>query len=226
MVLLAALLAAVGFLGKLNHTLESNVSRASLLPAQSMANAANSKGERNIVLIVKNEAGNLVAAGLAEVNAERSKLGVTYYGKSTMVGDQTVAEAYSDGGAQALVTAIEQAAGVSVHHATVSSVVNFARMTDAIGGITVNGQWMDGQRVAQAIKDSGEDPELLTSVAKAIASKAFSRASLTNPARVDAFTDAATKGLIVDEHMTTGELRSLVVSMRNIGANDVTFTSA
>jgi len=56
--------------------------------------------------------------------------------------------------------------------------------------------------------------------------KGLSADTLTNPARLASFVDAATRNLTVDQGLDVGQMQSLAFSLRNVRGGDIRFITA
>lgn len=152
--------------------------------------------------------------------------------------------AYSFGGAPLLIETLQPLLGVPIDDVAVLDFDSFQRMTDAIGGVQVDVtqaspgfpvgvQQMDGatglsfvrERAALSQGDISRGQRQQAFI-KAILLKALSRETLTNPARLASFVDAATTNLTVDDDLDLGEMRSLALSMRGVRGDDIQFVTA
>jgi anionic cell wall polymer biosynthesis LytR-Cps2A-Psr (LCP) family protein len=61
---------------------------------------------------------------------------------------------------------------------------------------------------------------------KALAGQAVDKGTLANPLKLNAFLEASTKAVSVDESLTISRLRSLAVQFRSVRASDLVFVTA
>jgi anionic cell wall polymer biosynthesis LytR-Cps2A-Psr (LCP) family protein len=61
---------------------------------------------------------------------------------------------------------------------------------------------------------------------KALAGQVVDRGTLANPLKLNAFLEASTKAVSVDESLTISRLRSLALQFRSLGAGDLDFVTA
>lgn len=152
--------------------------------------------------------------------------------------------AYAFGGAPLAVETLQPILGVPIDEVAIVDFDSFEAMTDAIGGVEVNVaeaspgfpegvMQMDGETGLEFVRERyslsqgdisrGQRQQAFI---KGIMEKALSRETLTNPARLASFVDAATTNLTVDDDLDLGEMRSLALSMRNVRGDDIHFVTA
>jgi LCP family protein required for cell wall assembly len=158
--------------------------------------------------------------------------------------------AFSFGGPPLLIAAIERLTGVRVDHFAILDFEGFKSMTDALGGVDVQVTrtvwapaqkvlWpagthhLDGVRALDFVRQRHNLPggdlgriKRQQAFLKALARQAVDRGTLTNPLRLNAFLDAATKAVSADESLTTSTLRSLAVQFRSVRPGDLVFVTA
>ena len=61
---------------------------------------------------------------------------------------------------------------------------------------------------------------------KALAGQVVDRGTLANPLKLNAFLEASTKAVSVDQSLTISRLRSLALQFRSLGAGDLGFVTA
>lgn len=152
--------------------------------------------------------------------------------------------AYAFGGAPLLVETVQPLLGVPVDEVAIVDFESFEAMTDAIGGVRVDvaeaspgfpegPMQMDGEtgldfvreRYALSQGDISRGQRQQAFI-KAIMLKALSPDTVTSPRRLAAFVDAATTNLTVDDDLDLGEMRSLLISMRDVRGDDINFVTA
>ena len=184
---------------------------------------------------------------LAHVDDERDRVDLVHFPRDLFVpiagtgGSSKINAAYAYGGAPLLVQTLQPLIGVPIDHVAIVNFESFKAMTDAIGGVDVqvteagggfgvgtyhmNGE--EGLRFVRERKSLSQGDisrgERQMQFVKAVMLKALSRETLTNPARLAGFVDAATTNLRVDEGLQVGEMRNLAFSMRDVRGGDVHF---
>jgi LCP family protein required for cell wall assembly len=165
-------------------------------------------------------------------------------------GKSKINAAFSWGGSPLLISTIEGLTGVRVDHFAILNFEGMKTVTDALGGVDVrinetitdpmhHQTWqagvnhLDGERALWFVRQryglSGGDFDRIKrqqAFLKALASKAVSRGTFTNPLKLNAFLSAMTKSVSVDDTVSVGKLRSLAFSFRNIRASDIGFMTA
>ena len=167
-------------------------------------------------------------------------------------GKDKINAAYAYGREPLLVQTMENLLKIRIHHVAKTNFEGFKNMTDAVGGVRVyaeeasNGTgnggpvvikkgWndLDGEQALAFVRErytlsEGDISRGRRQLAfiKALMMKAISKETVTNPVKIAKFTDAATKNLVLDQHLSISQLRDYAVSLRNIRADDVVFATA
>jgi LCP family protein required for cell wall assembly len=165
-------------------------------------------------------------------------------------GNAKLNAAFSFGGPPLLIATIERLTGVRVDHFAILDFDGFKSMTDALGGVDVQVTrtvwapaqkvlWpagthhLDGVRALDFVRQRHNLPggdlgriKRQQAFLKALARQAVDRGTLTNPLRLNAFLDAATKAVSADESLTTSTLRSLALQFRSVRPGDLVFVTA
>jgi LCP family protein required for cell wall assembly len=158
--------------------------------------------------------------------------------------------AFSFGGPPLLIATIERLTGVRVDHFAILDFEGFKSMTDAVGGVDVHVSrtvwapaqkvlWpagthhLDGARALDFVRQRHNLPggdlgriKRQQAFLKALAGQVVDKGTLTNPLKLNAFLEASTKAVSVDESLTISRLRSLALQMRSVRPGDVVFVTA
>ncbi len=155
--------------------------------------------------------------------------------------------AYAFGGSKLLVTTLQNLLDVHIDHVAQIGFDGFKKLTDAMGGVNIyvpiafdekgNGSWTKGYHQmngAQALGFSRERHQLprgdldrgvdQQQWIDAMATKALSRGTLTNPKRALDMISAIAPYMLVD--MSTTDLLELAVSLRATGKDAISYYSA
>ncbi len=164
-------------------------------------------------------------------------------------GKDKINAAYAYGREPLLVQTMENLLKIRIHHVAKTNFEGFENMTDAVGGVRVyaeegsgnGGQFvirkgwnnLDGTQALAFVRERHQLSEgdisrgrRQLAFIKALLLKAISPATVTNPVKIAEFTDAATKNLVLDQHLSLSQLREYAVSLRNIRGGDIVFTTA
>lgn len=165
-------------------------------------------------------------------------------------GKSKINAAYAYGGSALLIQTIEKITGVRVDHFGIIDFGGLRTMTDALGGVDVRIDravhdpknkvtWKAGvnhlngdlalkfvrQRYGLPDGDFGRIKRQQAFL-KALAKKSVSRGTFTNPLKLNAFLDALTKSVSVDDSVKIGHLRSRALNFRDLRAGDISFMTA
>ena len=165
-------------------------------------------------------------------------------------GNAKLNAAFSFGGPPLLIATVEQLTGVRVDHFAILDFEGFKSMTDALGGVTVRvartvrdparkvvwpagTQHLDGAQALAFVRQRHNLPggdlgriRRQQAFLKALAGQAVDKGTLANPLKLNAFLEASTKAVSIDESLTISGLRSLAVQFRSVRASDVVFVTA
>lgn len=187
---------------------------------------------------------------LAHVNDDRTRVDLVHFPRDLFVpiagtgGSSKINAAYAYGGAPLLVQTLQPLIQVPIDHVAMTNFESFKAMTDAIGGVEVQvteagggfsagTHWMDGEQGLQFVREryslsQGDISrgERQMQFVKGVMNKALSRETLTNPARLAGFVDAATANLTVDGDLQVSDMRDLAFAMRGVRGGDIHFWTA
>jgi LCP family protein required for cell wall assembly len=163
-------------------------------------------------------------------------------------GRNKINAAFAFGGAPLLVQTLQGMLGIKIDHVALIGFEGFKRMTDAVGGVDVyveEGGTIDGHVFtkgtmhldgAEALAFVRERYDLSQgdisrgrrqqAFLKALMLKATSRDTITNPARLASFVDAATSNTTVDRGLDVGQMRGELISMAGLRGDDIRFITA
>lgn len=162
-------------------------------------------------------------------------------------GTAKINAALAYGGPQLLIATIEQVTGVRVDHFAMLDLQGFESMTDALGGVEVQvaesvydsandvaweagAHQLDGARALNFVRQRYNLPhgdfdriKRQQAFLKALAGRVSDREVLTNPLRLNAFLEAVTGAVSVDDTVSASSLRSLAVAFRGVRPDDIVF---
>jgi LCP family protein required for cell wall assembly len=165
-------------------------------------------------------------------------------------GDAKLNAAFSFGGPPLLIATIERLTGVRVDHFAILDFEGFKSMTDALGGVDVRVartvrdparkvvwpagiQHLDGARALDFVRQRQNLPggdlgriRRQQAFLKALAGQVVDRGTLANPLKLNAFLEAATESVSVDQSLTISRLRSLALQFRSMRAGGIVFVTA
>ncbi len=157
--------------------------------------------------------------------------------------------AYSMGGPKLMVNTVEQATGVTVDHYAEINFAGFLRMVDALGGVEVclakattdknsglnlpaGRQTVSGAQALAYVRARYIDPSADIGRMKrqqkfigAMAKKALSGSTLTNPAKLDGFLSALASSVKTDDGLGPNQMVDLVDRFKAINPSSITMTT-
>ena len=192
---------------------------------------------------------------LVHLPADRSQAHLVSFPRDSWVpiqghGRAKLNAAFSLGGPPLLIATIERLTGVRVDHFAILDFEGFRSMTDALGGVEVRVArtvwdparkvvWpagthhLDGARALDFVRQRHNLPggdlgriKRQQAFLKALAGQVVDRGTLANPLKLNAFLEASTKAVSVDQSLTISRLRSLALQFRSMRAGDVVFLTA
>jgi LCP family protein required for cell wall assembly len=192
---------------------------------------------------------------LVHLPADRGRIYLVSFPRDAWVpiqghGDGKLNAAFSFGGPPLLIATIERLTGVRVDHFAILDFEGFRSMTDALGGVDVRVArtvrdparkmvWpagthhLDGARALDFVRQRHNLPggdlgriKRQQAFLKALAGQAVDRGTLANPLKLNAFLEATTESVSVDQSLTISRLRSLALQFRSMRAGDVVFVTA
>jgi LCP family protein required for cell wall assembly len=192
---------------------------------------------------------------LVHLPADRGRIYLVSFPRDAWVpiqghGNAKLNAAFSFGGPPLLIATIERLTGVRVDHFAILDFDGFRSMTDALGGVDVRVArtvrdparkvvWpagthhLDGARALDFVRQRHNLPggdlgriKRQQAFLKALAGQAVDRGTLANPLKLNAFLEATTESVSVDQSLTISRLRSLALQFRSMRAGDVVFVTA
>lgn len=165
-------------------------------------------------------------------------------------GNAKLNAAFSFGGPPLLIATMERLTGVRVDHFAILDFEGFRSMTDALGGVTVRvartvrdparkvvwpagSHHLDGARALDFVRQRRNLPggdlgriRRQHAFLKALAGQVVDKGTLANPLKLNAFLEASTRSVSVDESLAISGLRSLALQFRSVRASDLVFVTA
>src|SRR5215218_4619301 len=192
---------------------------------------------------------------LVHLPADRGRIYLVSFPRDAWVpiqgqGKAKLNAAFSFGGPPLLIATVERLTGVRVDHFAILDFEGFRSMTDALGGVDVHVTrtvwapaqkvlWpagthhLDGARALDFVRQRHNLPggdlgriKRQQAFLKALAGQVVDRGTLVNPLKLNAFLEASTKAVSVDESLTISRLRSLAVQFRSVRAGGIVFVTA
>lgn len=158
--------------------------------------------------------------------------------------------AFSYGGPSLAVKTVQQLTGISVDHLAIIDWVGFKDLTTALGGVRVyipqtfydesqrttweqGWQTLEGERALQYVRTryglaNGDFDRIQRqqNFLRSTMAELLAKGTTRNPITLTKVVNVITSNLTVDDSWDNNEIRSLALSMRNIGTADVQFVTA
>jgi LCP family protein required for cell wall assembly len=200
-----------------------------------------SGGQRTDAIMLVHIAGDRKSAYVMSIPRD-SWVTIPGYGKNK------INAAYSYGGPSLFIRTIEKLTNVHIDHLAFIDWDGFESLTNALGGVdlTLDTQvrgvsgatygpgtvHLDGKAALDYVRERHSVPggdfgrqKRQQNFLRAVMHKMLSQGTLKNPLKLTKALDAIANNLSVDDTFTTGDMRGLALSLRNIRSNDVTFLS-
>jgi LCP family protein required for cell wall assembly len=151
-------------------------------------------------------------------------------------GKNKINAAYSEGGPQLAIRTVQQLLGIKVSHAALVSFSGFVKLTNQLGGVTVNNKYafdshgyhypkgritISGKKALWFVRERHSLPNgdldragNQRKVVQAILAKGLSGDTIRNPAKFTAFLSGIADNITVDNGFTDADLRKLALSLR------------
>ncbi|SHE24035.1 LCP family protein [Actinomyces glycerinitolerans] len=160
-------------------------------------------------------------------------------------GQNKINAAFSYGGPSLTIQTVEQLTGVRIDHFVVADFESFSKITDAIGGVTINlksdqtlagtdfnagAQLLNGEQALAYARErkslpGGDFDRVNRQQAwmRAMVGAVLNNGILTSPTKLYSFLTTLTETLAVDDDFTIGEMQSLATALRGIHSTDINF---
>ena len=246
--LVAVLAVAAIFVGQVEQSLTQNLDREDLMPTtaphptkeQAAADALNL-----VVMGYDSRNASVTRSGslmILHLNAQRDQAYLISFPRDTWVaipgrGTNKINAAIGVGGPKLTVSTLEKLTDTRMDHAILVDFQGFARMTDAVGGVTVHNKTafttangvhfpkgnvtLSGERAIYFVGERRALPRgdfdraaNERNVVRAIIAKTLSAKTLTDPGKLVSVVTGAAEHLTVDKGLTNSKIRSTALSLR------------
>ncbi|PHP52436.1 LCP family protein [Actinomyces ruminis] len=187
---------------------------------------------------------------LVQISGDREDVSVMSIPRDSWVdipgyGENKINAAFSYGGPSLTIQTVEQLTGVRIDHFVVADFESFSKITDAIGGVTINlknaqtlagtefnagAQLLNGEQALAYARErkslpNGDFDRVNRQQAwmRAMVGAVLNNGILTSPTKLYSFLTTVTETLAVDDDFTIGEMQSLATALRGIHSTDINF---
>jgi polyisoprenyl-teichoic acid--peptidoglycan teichoic acid transferase len=248
--LVAVLALAALLINQVERSLTQNLDREDLLPTDSKTaphptKEAGAGDALNFVVMGYDSrdpsiehSGSLM---ILHLNAKRDQAYLITFPRDTWVsipgrGNDKINSAYRFGGPKLTVSTLEQLTDTRIDHAVLVDFQGFARLTDAVGGVTVYNKTgfsthgfdypkgnitVSGDRALYFVGERDSLPRgdfdrtaNERNLVRAIIAKSLSAKTLSDPRRLFSIVSGAAEHLTVDKSLTSSSIRSTIFSLR------------
>jgi anionic cell wall polymer biosynthesis LytR-Cps2A-Psr (LCP) family protein len=141
--------------------------------------------------------------------------------------------AFSWGGPPLLIDTVQRLTDVKVDHLAVIDWSGFRTLTDAIGGVDLAGEHMNGEQALKYVRERYNLPRgdldrthRQQAFLRAVIAKTLTKESMGNPLKAKELLDQVTGVVSVDDRLSDGDLRDLMWAMRGVRSGDMVFMNA
>lgn len=243
---------AVGaiFLRQVERSMAQNLDREDLMPANSIAAPAPTREQvaadaLNFVVMGYDSrdpaVGRSVSLMILHLNARRDQAYLISFPRDAFVSipghsNNRINAAQGFGGPKLAVLTLEKLTDTRMDHAILVDFQGFARLTDEVGGVTVNNRTaffahgfdypkgsitLTGERAIYFVGEQGTLPggdfdraANERNLVRAIIAKTLSAKIITDPGRLFSIVSGAAEHLTVDNGLTNSKIRNTVLSLR------------
>ena len=243
---------AVGaiFLRQVERSMAQNLDREDLMPANSIAAPAPTREQvaadaLNFVVMGYDSrdpaVGRSVSLMILHLNARRDQAYLISFPRDAWVSipghsNNRINAAQGFGGPKLAVSTLEKLTDTRMDHAILVDFQGFARLTDEVGGVTVNNRTaffahgfdypkgsitLTGERAIYFVGEQGTLPggdfdraANERNLVRAIIAKTLSAKIITDPGRLFSIVSGAAEHLTVDNGLTNSKIRNTVLSLR------------
>ena len=174
---------------------------------------------------------------IARLNTDRTVAAVASIPRDSWVaipghGNGRIKSAYALGGPPLLIRTVENLTQIRIDHFAVIDFAGFEFMVDAVGGIDIDVDRLDGRQALAYVREHGvagrnlDRGQRQQKALRALVDQVADRQMLSSPTGTFALLDAATRVISVDDTLSNGGLRTIVSTLNGLDADAITFVRA
>ncbi|MDT0346073.1 LCP family protein [Streptomyces litchfieldiae] len=175
---------------------------------------------------------------LLQLSGDRETASVVSLPRDTWVeipgyGEAKLNAAYSWGGPALMVETVQNLTGIRVDHLAVLDWSGFRRLTDAVGGVEINGERLNGEQALEYVRERRSLPggdfdrtRRQQNFLRALMTQTLSAGTLTDPGRMSGLLGTIDEVVSVDDGLGNDDIRGLAWDLRGMRASDVHFMNA
>jgi anionic cell wall polymer biosynthesis LytR-Cps2A-Psr (LCP) family protein len=141
--------------------------------------------------------------------------------------------AYSWGGPPLMVETIQNLTDLRIDHVAVLDWSGFRGLTDAVGGVVIDGERLSGDQALVYVRERKGLPQgdfdrtrRQQHFLRSLLNQTLSSDTLTNPTRLNRLLDTIGDVVSVDDGLSNGDIRDLAWQLRGVRGSDIRFMNA
>ncbi|TDC79641.1 LCP family protein [Streptomyces hainanensis] len=175
---------------------------------------------------------------LLQIAADRRSAWLVSLPRDTWVeipdhGEAKLNAAYSWGGPPLMIQTIQDLTDIRIDHLAVIDWSGFRALTDAVGGVMIDGERLDGRAALDYVRERKSLAEgdldrtrRQQNFLRSLLNETLSTGTLTDPGRLNGLLDTVGDVISVDDRLSNGDLRSLAWDLRSLRGSDVHYMNA
>ncbi|SFB82329.1 LCP family protein [Streptomyces aidingensis] len=148
-------------------------------------------------------------------------------------GEAKLNAAYSWGGTPLLVQTVQDYTDLRIDHLAVLDWSGFRELTDAVGGVTIDGERMTGEQALAYVRERRNLPEgdfdrtrRQQHFLRSLLAQTLSGGTMTDMGRLNGLMETVGEVVSVDDRLSNGDLRTLAWELRSLRSSEVNFMNA
>ncbi|NJP66480.1 LCP family protein [Streptomyces sp. ventii] len=175
---------------------------------------------------------------LLQIPADRSAATLVSLPRDSWVevpghGSSKLNAAYSWGGPALMVETVQNLTDLRIDHLAVIDWEGFRELTDAVGGVRVDGERLDGRDALDYVRERKGLPEgdldrnrRQQHFLRSLLEQTLSSDTLSSPSRLNGLLNAVGDVVSVDDGLSNGDIRDLAWGLRGLDDDEVRFMNA
>ncbi|WP_165984433.1 LCP family protein [Streptomyces sp. YIM 98790] len=148
-------------------------------------------------------------------------------------GEAKLNAAYSWGGTPLLVRTVQEYTDLRIDHLAVLDWSGFRELTDAVGGVTIDGRTMNGKQALAYVRERKNLPQgdfdrtrRQQHFLRSLLAQTLSGDTMTDVGRLNGLMETIGEVVSVDDRLSNGDMRALAWELRSVRSSDISFMNA